>query len=61
MAQALDIKHIDRRTVARYVERGAISQADLDKYLSQLPDIADKAEPITTESPDAPKSESEED
>ena len=43
-----DIKHVDRRTVDRYIARGAIADRDHEKYLKSLPDVADKAESVVT-------------
>jgi hypothetical protein len=51
MATELEIKTIDRRTSPRYLARGFVSQADYDKYLQALPDVADKSENVTTEQP----------
>jgi hypothetical protein len=42
----IEIKHLDRRTVARYLARGAISQEQYDKYLAGLSDVAENSEKL---------------
>lgn len=42
-----EIKYLDRRTVARYIARGQISEKDYEKYLKSLPDVEDKSTPVT--------------
>lgn len=37
---------LDKRLVDRQVAKGALSRADLEKALKELPDLADKSENI---------------
>lgn len=41
-------RNLDRRTLARYVERGELTDKDVEKHLKNLPDLADEA--VTIES-----------
>jgi len=43
MAQELDLSKMDRRLVDRLVRRGELGEKELDKFLKQLPDLADEA------------------
>jgi hypothetical protein len=43
-----EIKYLDRRTVARYIARGQISEKDYEKHLKSLPDVEEKATPVTS-------------
>lgn len=52
MAKTIDIQKLDQRTVARYIERGLISQQDYDKYLQSLPDLSNALETVNLEQPD---------
>ncbi len=51
----------DVRVRARYQKRGLVSTKEIDKHLSELPDLADQAEevalPQPAPSPDAPPPE----
>ncbi|MBI5497733.1 MAG: hypothetical protein HY904_22185 [Deltaproteobacteria bacterium] len=38
-SKGMDIKHLDRRVVARYVRKGVISDKDYKAYLKDLPDL----------------------
>lgn len=49
MATPIDPRYTDLRTVTRYIERGAIQQKDYDRYVSEIPDVADKAVPVETQ------------
>ncbi len=51
MANEIDILQLDQRTLARYLERGILSQKDYDKYLKQLPDLESEMESIELEHP----------
>jgi hypothetical protein len=51
MASEHDIKTIDKRTVARYITRGTVSEKDYEKLLKGLPDMADKCDTVTTQQP----------
>ena len=48
MAEEIDLKEVDRRLVARMVRKGDVSEREVEKALKQLPDVADKAEPVDT-------------
>jgi hypothetical protein len=48
----LEIKHLDKRTQARYQNRGVLTDKDLEKHLKSLPDLADKAVKLETQQPD---------
>lgn len=52
MANELDPRHLDKRVSQRYIDRGALSQKDLEKHLKSLPDLADKADKVTVEQPE---------
>ena len=54
MANEIDIKLIDRRTVARYLNRGQVSEKDYEKYLKSLPDVGANADVVTVEQPGSP-------
>ncbi len=41
-----EIKYLDRRTVARYIARGQMSEKDFEKYLKSLPDVEEKSTPV---------------
>jgi hypothetical protein len=51
----------DVRVRARYLKRGLIDAKEIDKHLSELPDLADQAEEVALPQPalssDAPPSE----
>jgi hypothetical protein len=51
MATEIEIKHLDRRTVSRYLARGIISQEQYDKYLASLSDVEENSEKIVTTQP----------
>jgi hypothetical protein len=57
MSQGIDPKLIDRRTVARYLERGQLNDREYEKYLKSLPDLAEQAVPVTSELPEKPRNE----
>lgn len=48
MADNIDIKFLDRRTIERYLRSGQIDEKEYEKYLKALPDSADKATPVET-------------
>lgn len=48
MADTVDPKLIDRRTAERYLRSGLLDEKNYERYLKSLPDVADKAEPVTT-------------
>ena len=51
MATEIEIKHLDRRTVARYLSRGMITQEQYDKYLADLTDVSDNADKLEVQQP----------
>lgn len=48
MADNIDIKFLDRRTIERYLRSGQIDEKEYEKYLKSLDDSADKAVPVET-------------
>jgi hypothetical protein len=48
----LEIKHLDKRTQGRYLNRGVLTEKELEKHLKALPDLADKAVKLETQQPD---------
>lgn len=55
MATQRDLEQFDVRIVQRNIRRGKGLRKDYDKYLSQLPDVADKAVEIEEHQPLEPK------
>ena len=53
MADNIDIKYLDRRTVERYLRSGQIDEKDYEKYLKSLEDVAEKGAPVETMMDDA--------
>ena len=51
MATQREMNLFDNRIVHRNLRRGLISQAEYDKYLKELPDVTEKAEPISEPQP----------
>jgi hypothetical protein len=50
----LEPHSFDRRVRDRNLTSGAIDQKGLDKYLGELSDVADRAEPVVTQPPGMP-------
>ena len=50
----LDAKHIDKRTVARYITQGLVDEKVFEKHIKSLTDLADKATRVETVSEDDP-------
>ncbi|MDP3237792.1 MAG: hypothetical protein Q8S33_17105 [Myxococcales bacterium] len=50
----LDPKHIDKRTVARYITQGLVDEKAFEKHIKSLTDLADKATRVETVSEDDP-------
>ena len=48
----IDPKVLDKRTQARYLTRGVLTEKELEKYLKSLPDRAEDALPVETEPPE---------
>lgn len=53
MADNIDIKFLDRRTIERYLRSGQIDEKEYEKHLKSLDDAADKAVPVETVMDDA--------
>ncbi len=49
MADQFENKHVDKRVIQRYVEKGLIGEKDLEQYLRKLPDLADQAVAVESE------------
>ncbi|HEY0840792.1 MAG TPA: hypothetical protein VGD74_11440 [Vulgatibacter sp.] len=49
MAKSIDLKNLDRRIAEKMIRSGQITQAEWDKQLASLPDVAEAGEPIETE------------
>ena len=43
----------DVRVTNRHIREGVITKKDFDKYLSELPDVEDKSEPLIIEDEEA--------
>lgn len=48
MADTLNPKHLDKRTAERYVRSGQLDEKALERHLTELPDVADKATTVET-------------
>jgi hypothetical protein len=48
MADTLDARLIDRRTWDRYLRNGELDEKEYERYLKNLPDVADKATTVQT-------------
>jgi hypothetical protein len=48
MSEPMDPKFLDKRTRDRYLQKGALDDKALDRFLKSLPDVADKAAPVET-------------
>ncbi len=48
MADTLDPKHLDKRTLARYVRSGQVDEKLLEKHLKGLPDLTDRQSQVET-------------
>lgn len=46
MAKKIEERFLDKRVATRYVQEGAISQSEWDSHLKDLPDDAERSEPI---------------
>jgi hypothetical protein len=45
----MSLRYLDRRTIERYLKRGAVDEKDYAKYLKSLPDLAESAGSVETE------------
>lgn len=48
MADTMDPKNADKRTAARYIDKGLLDEKAYEKHLKTLPDLIDKASAIDT-------------
>lgn len=48
MSDTADPKLVDKRTADRYLREGVLDSKAYERHLKNLPDVADKAEPVTT-------------
>jgi len=48
MADPIDPKLLDKRTMERYLRTGLLDDKALDRHLKGLPDVADKAATVET-------------
>lgn len=60
MATQRDMHLLDVRIVDRNMENGLLNRTKYAKYIKDLPDVSDKAEPISEHQPLEPRSETEE-
>jgi hypothetical protein len=47
----IEIKHLDKRTQARYLARGILPEKEFEKHLKSLPDLADQVLDLDVEQP----------
>ena len=48
MADAMDPKHLDKRTAERYLRSGQLDEATYKRHIESLPDVAEKSVPVET-------------
>lgn len=48
MADSADPKYLDKRTAERYVRSGQLDEAEYERHLQGLPDVAEKSVPVET-------------
>lgn len=48
MADILEPQNADKRTWERYVRQGLLDEKSYEKHVKSLPDVADKADTIST-------------
>jgi hypothetical protein len=48
MADTLDPKHLDKRTMDRYLRSGQLDEKEVERHLKGLPDVAEKAVSVET-------------
>ncbi len=46
MADPFANKTIDKRVQHRYLKKGIVDEKDFEKYVKNLPDLADRAAPV---------------
>ncbi len=49
MSDTLENKLVDKRVARRYVRKGQLDEKDYERYLKNLPDVADQAVPVESE------------
>jgi hypothetical protein len=49
MADTLENKLVDSRVAQRYIRKGQLDAKDYERYLKNLPDVADQAVPVESE------------
>ena len=52
MANEFENRHLDKRTLDRYLARGVLTDKDVEKHLKALPDLSDQVLTIETMQPD---------
>ncbi len=55
MATQRDMERYDRRIIERNIRQGTLPRRDYDKYLKTLPDVSEKAVPISEAQPLEPQ------
>lgn len=60
MATQREMHLLDKRIAERNIESGLLNRKKYTKYLKDLPDVSDKAEPIAEHQPLEPRSEEDE-
>lgn len=48
MAETANPKHLDKRTVERYLRNGELNDKDYERHISELPDVSEKSVPVET-------------
>jgi hypothetical protein len=48
MAENPDPRHLDKRTVERYLRSGLLDEKAYERHLKSLPDVAEKSAPVET-------------
>ena len=61
MADTLDSKFLDKRTVARYRDSGLLDEKVWEKHLKTLPDLASETIPVDTRMTSEPDADDEDD
>jgi hypothetical protein len=59
MADTLDSKLLDKRTVARYRDSGLLDEKVWEKHLKALPDLASETIPVDTRMTSEPDADDE--
>ena len=60
MATQREMHLLDNRVVERNIEKGLLKKSEYVKHIKTLPDVSDKAEPISERQPLEPLTEEEE-